>query len=62
MIECNAFFPFQATKAASDAWKSMSLEEKAKYTKRAREVWDKYLSTSPARSPKPRKQVMQISR
>ncbi|KAJ6752823.1 E3 UBIQUITIN-PROTEIN LIGASE SINA-LIKE 2 [Salix koriyanagi] len=26
-----------ATKAASDAWKSMSLEEKAKYTKRARE-------------------------
>lgn len=47
----------QATKAASDAWKLMSPEEKSKYTNRAREVWDKYLSTSPARVPKPRRQV-----
>nr|XP_023895194.1 protein MAIN-LIKE 1-like isoform X2 [Quercus suber] len=47
-----------ATKAASDAWKSMSLEEKAKYTNRAREVWDNYLSTAPARTPKPRKQCL----
>lgn len=50
-------FLLQATKAASDAWKSMSLEEKAKYTRRAREVWDNYLSTAPVRTPKPRKQV-----
>lgn len=49
---------FQATKAASDAWKCMSHEDKAKYTKRARDVWDNYLSTAPARAPKPRKQVM----
>lgn len=35
----------------------MSLEEKAKYTMRAREVWDNYLSTAPTRTPKPRKQV-----
>ena len=48
---------FQATKAASDAWKLMSPEEKEKYTTRAREVWDKYLSASPARAPKPRRQV-----
>lgn len=47
----------QATKAASDAWKSMRVEEKAKYTKQARELWDSYLSTAPARIPKPRKQV-----
>ncbi|KAG5227251.1 RING/U-box and TRAF domain [Salix suchowensis] len=51
-----------ATKAASDAWKSMSLEEKAKYTKRAREVWDSYLSTAPARTPKPRKQTKLVTR
>lgn len=50
-------FLLQATKAASDAWKSMSLEEKAKYARKAREVWDNYLSTVPARTPKPRKQV-----
>lgn len=36
----------------------MSLEEKAKYTTRAREVWDNYLSSTPAREPKPRKQVL----
>lgn len=48
---------FQATRAASDAWKVMTLEEKSKYTKRAREVWDDYLSSAPAREPKPRKQV-----
>lgn len=47
----------QATKAASDAWKLMSPDEKAKYTTRAREVWDKYLSATPARTPKPRRQV-----
>lgn len=35
----------------------MSLEEKEIYTKRAREVWDDYLSSTPAREPKPRKQV-----
>ncbi|RXH90552.1 hypothetical protein DVH24_035316 [Malus domestica] len=46
-----------ATKAASDAWKSMSLDEKEKYTRRAREVWDNYLSTAPTRTPKPRKQL-----
>lgn len=50
-------FLLQATKAASDAWKSMSIEEKAKYARKAREVWDNYLSTVPARTPKPRKQV-----
>ncbi|KAJ9562093.1 hypothetical protein OSB04_007253 [Centaurea solstitialis] len=49
-----------ATKAASDAWKVMTLEEKAKYTKRAREVWDDYLSSAPAREPKPRKQVANL--
>lgn len=53
-------YAFQATKAASDAWKSMSVEEKAKYTRRAREVWDNYLSTAPARVPKPRRQVKYI--
>ncbi|KAJ9183204.1 hypothetical protein P3X46_007101 [Hevea brasiliensis] len=51
-----------ATKAASDAWKLMSLEEKAKYTRRAREVWDNYLSTAPARAPKPRKQTKLVTR
>ncbi|XP_024928861.3 uncharacterized protein LOC107416263 isoform X1 [Ziziphus jujuba] len=51
-----------ATKAASDAWKSMSLEEKAKYTRRAREVWDNYLSTAPVRTPKPRKQTKLVTR
>ncbi|KAL5745109.1 hypothetical protein ACOSP7_026255 [Xanthoceras sorbifolium] len=51
-----------ATKAASDAWKSMSHEEKAKYTRRAREVWDNYLSTAPARIPKPRKQTKLVTR
>uniref|UniRef100_A0A5B7BKE3 Uncharacterized protein n=1 Tax=Davidia involucrata TaxID=16924 RepID=A0A5B7BKE3_DAVIN len=51
-----------ATKAASDAWKSMSLEEKAKYTRRAREVWDNYLSTAPPRVPKPRKQTKLVTR
>jgi len=35
----------------------MGPEEKAKYTTRAREVWDKYLSSAPARAPKPRRQV-----
>ncbi|MCE3049362.1 hypothetical protein HAX54_044693 [Datura stramonium] len=30
--------------------------EKAKATTRAREVWDKYLSSTPARAPKPRRQ------
>ncbi|XP_057971660.1 uncharacterized protein LOC131160238 isoform X2 [Malania oleifera] len=45
-----------ATKAASDAWKLMSFEEKETYARRAREVWDKYLSTAPARAPKRRKQ------
>ncbi|XP_058228337.1 uncharacterized protein LOC131336489 isoform X2 [Rhododendron vialii] len=51
-----------ATKAASDAWKSMSVEEKAKYTRRAREVWDNYLSTAPARVSKPRRQAKLITR
>ncbi|XP_052204591.1 uncharacterized protein LOC127809656 [Diospyros lotus] len=51
-----------ATKAASDAWKSMSVEEKAKYTRRAREVWDNYLSSAPARVPKPRRQAKLITR
>ncbi|KAI8541919.1 hypothetical protein RHMOL_Rhmol08G0097900 [Rhododendron molle] len=51
-----------ATKAASDAWKSMSVEEKAKYSRRAREVWDNYLSTAPARVPKPRRQAKLITR
>ncbi|XP_031095814.1 uncharacterized protein LOC115999972 [Ipomoea triloba] len=51
-----------ATKAASDAWKLMSPEEKAKYTTRAREVWDEYLSTAPARAPKPRKQSKLVTR
>ncbi|KAJ9540909.1 hypothetical protein OSB04_027415 [Centaurea solstitialis] len=51
-----------ATKAASAAWKVMSLEEKEKYTKRAREVWDDYLSSTPAREPKPRKQANLVTR
>ncbi|XVF00334.1 hypothetical protein REPUB_Repub03eG0276100 [Reevesia pubescens] len=51
-----------ATKAASDAWKLMSVEEKEKYTRRAREVWDDYLSTAPARTPKPRKQTKLVTR
>ncbi|KAK8630132.1 hypothetical protein V6N13_078942 [Hibiscus sabdariffa] len=51
-----------ATKAASDAWKLMSTEEKEKYTQRAREVWDNYLSTAPARIPKPRKQTKLVTR
>ncbi|XP_027078993.2 uncharacterized protein [Coffea arabica] len=51
-----------ATKAASDAWKLMSPEEKEKYTTRAREVWDKYLSASPARAPKPRRQTKLVTR
>ncbi|KAL8034411.1 hypothetical protein ABFX02_12G026700 [Erythranthe guttata] len=51
-----------ATKAASDAWKLMTPEEKAKYTNRAREVWDKYLSTTPARTPKPRRQTKLVTR
>ncbi|KAM3306183.1 putative protein isoform X2 [Capsicum chacoense] len=51
-----------ATKAASDAWKLMGPEEKAKYTTRAREVWDKYLSSTPARAPKPRKQTKLVTR
>uniref|UniRef100_A0A494G9L8 Uncharacterized protein n=1 Tax=Solanum lycopersicum TaxID=4081 RepID=A0A494G9L8_SOLLC len=33
-----------ATKVASDAWKLMGPEEKVKYSTRARDVWDKYLS------------------
>ncbi|KAF3445257.1 hypothetical protein FNV43_RR14951 [Rhamnella rubrinervis] len=51
-----------ATKAASNAWKLMSLEEKAKYARQAREVWDKHLSTAPSRTPKPRKQAKLITR
>ncbi|XP_011002799.1 PREDICTED: uncharacterized protein LOC105109714 isoform X2 [Populus euphratica] len=51
-----------ATKAASDAWKSMRVEEKAKYTKQARELWDNYLSTAPARIPRPRKQTKLVTR
>lgn len=35
----------------------MSLEDKAKYTRRAREVWDNYLTAAPTRTPNPRKQV-----
>ncbi|KAJ0954441.1 putative chromatin remodeling & transcriptional activation HMG family [Helianthus annuus] len=51
-----------ATKAASDAWKVMTSEEKSKYTIRAREVWNDYLSTAPAREPKPRKQANLVTR
>ncbi|KAK6913576.1 High mobility group box domain [Dillenia turbinata] len=51
-----------ATKAASDAWKSMSIEEKDKYNKRAREVWDNYLKTAPFRVPRPRKQTKLVTR
>ncbi|OMP03995.1 Seven-in-absentia protein, sina [Corchorus olitorius] len=51
-----------ATKAASDAWKVMSAEDKEKYTRRSREVWDNYLSTVPARVPKPRKQTKLVTR
>ncbi|KAL5582618.1 hypothetical protein UlMin_015060 [Ulmus minor] len=51
-----------ATKAASEAWKSMSLEDKAKYTTHARQVWDNYLSTAPTRIPKPRKQTKLVTR
>ncbi|XP_041007651.1 uncharacterized protein LOC121252194 isoform X2 [Juglans microcarpa x Juglans regia] len=40
----------------------MSFEEKAKYTNHAREVWDNYLSTTPARTPKPRKQTKLVTR
>ncbi|KAF4356800.1 hypothetical protein F8388_000603 [Cannabis sativa] len=51
-----------ATKAASEVWKSMSLEEKAKYTSRAREVWDNYLSAAPTRPSKPRNQTKLVTR
>ncbi|KAK7343916.1 hypothetical protein VNO77_13039 [Canavalia gladiata] len=51
-----------ATKAASDAWKSMSIEEKEKYTKHAREAWDGYLSSGAAPVPKPRKQTKLVTR
>lgn len=51
-----------ATMAASEAWKSMSLEEKGKYTGRAREGWEDYLSTAPARAPRPRKQTKLVTR
>ncbi|PON58497.1 E3 ubiquitin-protein ligase SIN-like [Trema orientale] len=51
-----------ATKAASEVWKSMSLEDKAKYTTRARQVWDNYLSAAPARASKPRKQTKLVTR
>ncbi|KAK9951158.1 hypothetical protein M0R45_006616 [Rubus argutus] len=51
-----------ATKAASDAWKCMNLEDKAKYTRRAREVWDNYLTTAPTRTPNPRKQAKLVTR
>ncbi|XP_024029555.1 uncharacterized protein LOC21409759 [Morus notabilis] len=51
-----------ATKAASETWKSMSLDEKAKFTTRAREVWDNYLSAAPPRTPKPRKQTKLVTR
>ncbi|XP_076940624.1 uncharacterized protein LOC143609873 [Bidens hawaiensis] len=54
--------PKVATKAASDAWKVMTVQEKEKYTKRAREVWDDYLSSTPAREPKPRKQANLVTR
>ncbi|KAG4983874.1 hypothetical protein JHK87_028623 [Glycine soja] len=51
-----------ATKAASNAWKSMSLEEKEKYARHAREVWDGYLSSGAAPNPKPRKQTKLVTR
>ncbi|PON77456.1 E3 ubiquitin-protein ligase SIN-like [Parasponia andersonii] len=51
-----------ATKAASVVWKSMSLEDKAKYTTRARQVWDNYLSAAPASASKPRKQTKLVTR
>ncbi|KAF7811545.1 E3 ubiquitin-protein ligase SINA-like 10 [Senna tora] len=57
-----ALFFLQATKAASDAWKSMSHEEKEKYTRHAREVWDCYLNKSPIHNPKPRKQTKLVTR
>ncbi|XP_011002802.1 PREDICTED: uncharacterized protein LOC105109714 isoform X5 [Populus euphratica] len=40
----------------------MRVEEKAKYTKQARELWDNYLSTAPARIPRPRKQTKLVTR
>lgn len=40
----------------------MRVEEKAKYTKQSRELWDSYLSTAPARIPKPRKQTKLVTR
>ncbi|XP_027363139.1 uncharacterized protein LOC113870841 isoform X2 [Abrus precatorius] len=51
-----------ATKAASDVWKSMSLEEKEKYSKHAREAWDGYLSSGAAPVPKPKKQTKLVTR
>ncbi|KAG9135638.1 hypothetical protein Leryth_002373 [Lithospermum erythrorhizon] len=51
-----------ATKAASDAWKLMSSEEKGKYTTRAREVWDEYLTLMPVQTPKPRRQTKLVTR
>ncbi|CAI9110607.1 OLC1v1010663C1 [Oldenlandia corymbosa var. corymbosa] len=51
-----------ATKAASDVWKLMSPDEKAKYASRSREVWDKYLGTSPARVPKTKHQPKLVTR
>ncbi|KAK7391471.1 hypothetical protein VNO78_19887 [Psophocarpus tetragonolobus] len=45
-----------ATQAASNVWKLMSLEEKQKYTRHAREVWDGYLSSGAVPESKPSKQ------
>ncbi|KAJ7970533.1 E3 ubiquitin-protein ligase SIN-like [Quillaja saponaria] len=51
-----------ATKAASEAWKSMSHEEKERYSRHAREVWDEYISSTPARTRKPQKQAKLVTR
>ncbi|KAH7850887.1 hypothetical protein Vadar_004208 [Vaccinium darrowii] len=51
-----------ATKANFDAWKSMTVEVKSKYNRRALEVWDDYLKAAPARVPKPRIQAKLITR
>nr|XP_043632715.1 uncharacterized protein LOC122603924 isoform X2 [Erigeron canadensis] len=40
----------------------MTAQQKEKYTKRAREVWDDYLSSTPAREPKPKKQANLVTR
>ncbi|KAJ7970624.1 E3 ubiquitin-protein ligase [Quillaja saponaria] len=65
MKECSASHPEflglkAAAKAASEAWKSMSHEEKETNSRHGCEVWDEYISSTPARTRKPQKQCLTL--